>query len=142
MRADLEHNATGAPPVYQGRAGRGILIGDVDTGIDFTRPDFNDALGKTRILYIWDQTDLVGPNPSGFGYGTRVDQVTDRQHAGLRCAHHDTNGHGTKVGGVLIGNGAATGCTQPAYRFVGMAPQAQLRRGGHRLLATSASSTA
>ena len=60
IRADLEHAAVGSPPVYNGRAGNGIIVGDVDTGVDFTRADFNDALGKTRILYIWDQTDAVG----------------------------------------------------------------------------------
>ena len=35
--------------------GRGVLVGFVDTGIDFTNPAFTDGLGNTRIEYIWDQ---------------------------------------------------------------------------------------
>jgi minor extracellular serine protease Vpr len=124
VRADLEQGASGSPPVYSGRAGRGIIIGDVDTGVDFTRPDFQDSTGKTRILYIWDQNDLVGPNPSGFAYGSEwTKSQIDNTPGSVR--HQDTNGHGTNVGGVLIGNGSETGCSQPAYRYVGMAPQAE-----------------
>ena len=37
VRADLEHAASGSPPVYAGRAGAGVIVGDVDTGIDFTQ---------------------------------------------------------------------------------------------------------
>src|SRR6185295_12354270 len=51
VRVDLEHAQVGIPPTYNGRAGAGVIVGDVDSGIDFTRPDFKDNLGKTRILY-------------------------------------------------------------------------------------------
>jgi subtilisin family serine protease len=124
VRANLEHAASGTPPVYSGRAGQGMIIGDVDSGIDFTRPDFQDSLGKTRILYIWDQNDLVGPNPSGFAYGSEWSK-TQMDNTPGSVRHQDTNGHGTNVAGVLIGNGSETGCSQPAYRYVGMAPKAE-----------------
>jgi len=124
VRANLENGGSGSPPVYSGRAGQGIIIGDVDTGIDFTRPDFRDSTGKTRILYIWDHEDLVGPAPSGFGYGTEwTKSQIDNTPGSVR--HRDTYGHGTNVAGVLIGNGSETGCSQPAYRYVGMAPLAE-----------------
>jgi minor extracellular serine protease Vpr len=123
-RADLEHAASGSPPVYAGHAGNGTLIGDVDTGVDFTRSDFNDDLGKTRIQYIWDQTDAAGPTPSGFAYGSEwTKSDIDNSPAGVR--ERDTNGHGTLVAGVLVGNGSMTGCSQPAYRFTGVAPLAK-----------------
>ncbi len=124
VRADLEQGASGSPPVYSGRAGQGMIIGDVDSGIDFTRPDFQDSTGKTRILYIWDQNDLVGPNPSGFAYGSEWSKSQIDNTPGT-VRHRDTNGHGTTVAGVLIGNGSETGCSQPAYRYVGMAPKAE-----------------
>lgn len=124
VRADLEHGAVGSPPTYTGRAGQGIIIGDVDSGIDFTRSDFNDSTGHTRILYIWDQNDPVGPLPSGFGYGTEWTKTQiDNTPGSVRQT--DGDGHGTNVAGVLIGNGSLTGCSQPAYRYVGMAPLAE-----------------
>jgi subtilisin family serine protease len=124
VRANLENGGSGSPPVYSGRAGQGLIIGDVDSGIDFTRPDFQDSTGKTRILYVWDQNDLVGPGPAGFGYGSEwTKSQMDNTPGTVR--HQDTNGHGTSVAGVLIGNGSETGCSQPAYRYVGMAPRAE-----------------
>ena len=42
------------PAFSQG--GRGVLIGFVDTGIDFTNPLFLGPDQTTRILGIWDQT--------------------------------------------------------------------------------------
>jgi hypothetical protein len=124
VRADLEHAGSGLPPVYAGRAGQGMLIGDVDSGVDFTRPDFQDGAGKTRILYIWDQTDAGGPGPAGFSYGSEwTKSQIDNTPGSVREV--DSDGHGTLVAGVLVGNGSQTGCSQPAYRYVGMAPLAQ-----------------
>ena len=124
VRADLEHNASGSPPVYHGRAGRGVLLGDVDTGIDFTSSDFSDSLGKTRILYIWDQNDVVGPSPAGFSYGSEWSK-SDIDNSPGTVRQVDSDGHGTEVAGVMIGNGSSTGCAQAAYRYVGVAPEAQ-----------------
>jgi subtilisin family serine protease len=123
VNAVAENAGAGIPPVYSGRAGRGMIIGDVDSGIDWTRSDFADSLGKTRILYIWDQNDAVGPAPSGFGYGSEFTKSQiDNTPGSVR--QQDTDGHGTAVAGVLIGNGSMTGCSQPAYRYVGIAPLA------------------
>lgn len=126
VTADLEHAASGTPPVYAGRAGAGVIVGDIDTGIDFTSSDFDGADGLTRILNIWDQEDLTtGPAPSGFGYGT---EWTKAQIDGTPGAvtHQDTEGHGTNVVGVIAGNGSSTGCSMAAYRYVGVAPEADI----------------
>ena len=32
------------------------IVGIVDSGIDFTHPDFINPDGSTRIAYLWDQT--------------------------------------------------------------------------------------
>ena len=37
-----------------GLKGKGIIIGFVDSGIDFTHPAFQDEQGNTRIEYILD----------------------------------------------------------------------------------------
>jgi len=123
VRVDLEHAGSGSPPVYAGRTGSGVIIGDVDSGIDFTSSEFMGSDGKTRILYIWDQS-ATGTPPSGFSYGTEWTK-TQIDNTPATVTQKDTNGHGTNVAGVLIGNGSATGCSQPAYRYVGMAPDAQ-----------------
>ena len=36
--------------------GKGVLVGIVDSGIDYTSPAFRNEDGTTRILGIWDQT--------------------------------------------------------------------------------------
>ncbi|HKZ01045.1 MAG TPA: hypothetical protein VJ180_02340, partial [Pyrinomonadaceae bacterium] len=41
----------------QGLTGKGVIVGIVDTGIDWTHKDFIRADGTSRILYIWDQMD-------------------------------------------------------------------------------------
>ncbi|MBI5838297.1 MAG: S8 family serine peptidase [Candidatus Eisenbacteria bacterium] len=126
-RGDLEHGTpSGSPPVYPGHTGRNVIIGDVDSGIDFNKPDFQDPVtGKTRILYIWDQTDLVGPNPSTFTYGSEwTKNDIDNTPGSIR--QMDLDGHGTNVCGTAAGNGSETGCSQPGYRYVGMAPEASI----------------
>ena len=61
--------------------GRGVLIGLIDTGIDYTNPLFLYPDGTTRIASLWDQTipaDTASLPPgvpdysagSGAGYGT------------------------------------------------------------------------
>jgi subtilisin family serine protease len=93
--------------------GQGVLIGVVDTGIDWSHPDFKDEWGRSRIVAIWDQTDDGSP-PTGFDYGTewRRWQV----NAGLPT-ETDTVGHGTHVAGVAAGDGSP---------YTGVAPGAEL----------------
>ena len=50
--------------------GQGVLIGIVDTGIDYRNPIFQYADGTTRIDSIWDQTVQSEIIPQGLGYGT------------------------------------------------------------------------
>lgn len=114
---------TGAPPYYHGFSGRYVVIGVIDTGADVTHEDFADAEGNTRIARAWDQTVATENPPGAFGYGrewnaTEIDQ-------GL-CTMTDTQGHGTHVLGTAGGGGGATGGGQPAWQYVGIAPEAIL----------------
>ena len=46
--------------------GKGIMIGFVDTGIDYTNEIFRNPDGTTRIVGIWDQTLQEGEPPQDF----------------------------------------------------------------------------
>lgn len=39
--------------------GQGVIVGFVDTGIDYTNGRFRNADGTTRILAMWDQSQDV-----------------------------------------------------------------------------------
>ncbi len=122
VRGVLAHGATQPPYPAVGGTGRGVVIGIVDTGIDLTHPDFRNTDGSTRVIAVWDQTDSGGPAPSGYNYGSVWigAQVTP---TGTR--ERDLFGHGTHVSGIAAGNGlSGTGADQ--YKFIGMAPDAQI----------------
>jgi subtilisin family serine protease len=112
---------TSTPPTFAGQAGAGVIVGDVDSGIDWSHADFKKPDGTTRLLNIWDQT-VSGTPPSGFTYGREWTQA--EINAGLPAK--DTDGHGTHVMGIAAGDGSATGNGQPANRFIGMAPNADI----------------
>lgn len=102
--------------------GKGVIMGIIDSGIDFSHPDFKDSTGNTRILYIWDQTVATNPSraPQPYNYGVEWDS-TDI-NSGI-CTHEDppTNfGHGTMVAGAAAGNALATG------KYKGAAPASDL----------------
>lgn len=113
------HN--GLSPLSQSYKGDGVIVGMIDSGIDFTHPDFQDSLGKTRILYIWDQRDPNGTGPAPWNYGTLWDSA--QINAG-QCTHNDLAyyGHGTHVTGIAAGNGRST----TARDYSGAAPNADI----------------
>jgi len=105
--------------------GKGVLIGIIDSGIDYTHADFRNQDGTSRILYIWDQ--MVGGNPPyGFRHGTEYDN--QQLNIALNTAQpfeivpsYDVVGHGTAVAGIAAGNGRSSG-----GREKGVAPEASL----------------
>ena len=103
-------------------SGRGVVVGIVDTGIDLAHADFRAASGQTRIKYLWNQP-WSGTPPAGFNYGA---EYSEAQINAGGANHHDDDGHGTHVAGIAAGNGRATGNGYAAYRYVGMAPEADL----------------
>jgi subtilisin family serine protease len=114
---------TVTPPSFTGQTGAGVLIGDVDTGIDYSNPDFLHGDGTTRLVSIWDQTGSGASPPAGFTYG--AEWLPAQINAGIP-AQVDVQGHGSHVMGIAGGNGSATGNGEPAYTYVGMAPEADL----------------
>jgi subtilisin family serine protease len=103
--------------------GRGVLIGIIDTGVDIAHDDFLKRDGATRVLAVWDQSSSVGRPPRGFSYGAECTS----EHIDTRdCPQVDRDGHGTHVAGIAAGDGSATSNDEPAYQFIGMAPEADL----------------
>lgn len=94
----------GLSPLPQGYTGAGVIMGMIDSGIDYHHPDFQDTAGNTRIYRIWDQRDQNGPGPAPWNYGTEWDSTSINNGT---CTHNDMQyyGHGTHVSGIAGGNG-------------------------------------
>ena len=92
--------------------GEGTLIGIIDSGIDYSHPDFRNEDGTTRILFLWDQVlDQVFDSDI---INEALTQVSQEDQYRI-CPSTDTSGHGTHVAGIAAGNGAAS---QGVYRGV------------------------
>ena len=113
-KANLKRT-TGVSPA--GWNGNNVVVGFVDSGIQYQHDDFKNPDGTTRILSIWDQNS-AGTPPAGFGYGNECTQA--QINAGT-CTQTDPAGHGTHVAGTAAGDGSATGNAVPAFKYAGMA---------------------
>lgn len=51
-------------------SGEGVLVGIIDTGINYLDPIFRNLDGSTRIRRIWDQEEQSGTAPREIGYGS------------------------------------------------------------------------
>jgi subtilisin family serine protease len=112
-------------PASFGLTGNGVIVGIIDSGIDFTHPDFINPDGTSRILFLWDQT-VAGNPPAGFRNGTeftnaRINEALGSGSPFTIVPSLDVAGHGTAVAGVAAGNGRASGGAQR-----GTAPEAAL----------------
>ena len=106
-------------------AGEGIMIGFVDTGIDYTNPVFRKLDGSTRIVRIWDQTIQDGSVPDGFAYGSEyteemINQALQSENPKVIVPSEDTITHGTFVASLACGSGNAES------RFLGAAPESTI----------------
>ncbi|MBO5293387.1 MAG: S8 family serine peptidase [Lachnospiraceae bacterium] len=114
--------------------GRGVVVGIIDSGIDYYHPDFRNEDGSTRIEALWDQTILPDAEkgwlpPMGFLTGVEFtrEQIDAALRAETRQAGYelvpsrDISGHGTAVAGIAAGNGRASG---GAYE--GVSPESTL----------------
>lgn len=132
-------------PAFAGTTGTGVIVGIIDTGIDFTHPFFstttdpvpvppNKPVHQTRILRIWDQTldkkgddehlpdPLVIDFPQSWGVEYTAAMINDalKKPESIILRHTDTEGHGTHVASIAAGNG------RDKHAFVGIAPEADL----------------
>ncbi|HVA97303.1 MAG TPA: S8/S53 family peptidase, partial [Bacteroidia bacterium] len=111
----------GLAPLPQPYNGKGIVVGFIDSGVDFTHPDLQDSSGRTRIKYLWDQNlPNNAQTPLPYGYGEAWDST--EINSGMANVSKDTleYGHGTTVVGIGTGNGRANGLNK------GVAPKADI----------------
>ncbi|MBR1736447.1 MAG: S8 family serine peptidase, partial [Firmicutes bacterium] len=87
-----------------GLTGKGVIVGIIDSGIDYENRTFIDDNGKSRIIYIWDQS-VEGNAPRGFerGYEYTNEDINNAISSGEKLEHTDTEGHGTAVAGICAG---------------------------------------
>ena len=107
---------SGFSPLGQPLFGAGVLVGCVDSGVDYAHPDFRNEDGSSRILRLWDQT-VPGSPPQGYVIGTeytkeQIDEALRRPASSERYSvvpSRDLSGHGTGVLGIAAGSGRASG---------------------------------
>ncbi len=84
--------------------GKGILLGFIDTGIDYSNDVFKYEDGTTRIKYIWDQTINEASNSEfGFGHVYSSEDINNALKSDDRfkvVPSNDTIGHGTFLASV------------------------------------------
>ncbi len=122
-------NQTGILPVQNYPTlqlkGKGILIGFMDSGIDYTNTVFRNLDGSTRIAAIWDQTVQSGTPPRGFYYGSeftreQIDEALRFDEPLALVPSTDDTGHGTYAASL------AAGSADPEAQFLGAAPEASI----------------
>lgn len=131
---------------FSGYNGTDVIVGVVDTGIDFRHHSFRnpDSDGTTRVLKIWDQTlsaqggetvpgpiniPIVGNLALGYGVEYDVGQINNairNTGTGIAARHQDQNGHGTHVAGIAAGDGSQSGGCHGGYHYIGVAPRADI----------------
>ena len=125
MKVDKIHSGQVNSTVYKGK---NVIVGIIDSGIDWQHPDFrkDSDTTKTRILYLWDQTDgRSSIGPAEFNYGaeydtTEINNELDGTPAGF-VQEEDLSGHGTHVASTAAGDGSGS-----SGKYTGVAPEADL----------------
>lgn len=112
----------GIDGLEHGYKGKGVVVGIVDTGFDYTHPNFYDASREQlRIRKVWEQStenaSIAGAEkPANFSYGTEFDTPEEILAAATDLQN---NSHGTHVAGIAAG--ADVTDANPYYGIAGEA---------------------
>lgn len=105
--------------------GNNVMIGFIDTGIDYVNSIFRNLDGSTRIVGLWDQTIQSGTPPQSFVYGSEYTRELINQALASKdplsiVPSQDYIGHGTFVASLAAGSG------NPEEQFLGAAPESTI----------------
>ncbi|MBP1755200.1 MAG: hypothetical protein H6Q59_1598 [Firmicutes bacterium] len=109
--------------------GEGVIVGIIDTGIDYTNPVFRHKDGTTKIISIWDQeitSENQDPNivyPAFYGTvykSEQINQAIQSPDPFQIVPSTDEIGHGTWMAGI------AAGSEDQENEFVGVVPDADI----------------
>ncbi|HEX6398249.1 MAG TPA: S8 family serine peptidase, partial [Steroidobacteraceae bacterium] len=123
---------------FTGVTGAGVIIGIIDTGLDFRHPDFQTPTGGSRVLALWDQgleprstdeavDEALIDGPPSYGAVYTQQDLTDEIALGANAPmhgnvfHRDCSGHGTHVGSTAAGSGR-----EDKFKYAGVAPDADI----------------
>lgn len=116
-----------------GLTGRDVLVAVIDSGIDYTRREFQKEDGSTRIRYLWDQTlvsQIGQAPPEGFGTGVEFteEEINRALKVGVEEAFaivpsRDVTGHGTAVVGIAAAGDVPM---EEGGIYRGIAPESEL----------------
>ncbi len=120
-------SGTGLDSEEGGLTGKNVLIAVLDSGLDYTLPNFRYPDGSTKVAALWDQSLTVNetnPPPQGFTQGRLF--IREDINAALQLANPwdavpsvDISGHGTAVASI-----AASRRIEGEY--AGVAPDSEL----------------
>ena len=125
-----------------GLTGEGILVGIVDSGVDYFHPDFRNEDGTTRIMSLWDQTiqrpkrnDAMETDITSKGENISEEGTEDTEDTGKI-----KEGTGEEIRGVeytkeQINEALAAGSREAGYRIV---PSRDLSGHGTEVLGIAA----
>lgn len=103
-------------------SGQGVIIGLVDTGIDYTKDVFRFEDGSSKVLNIWDQT-VDGKRSEGLYFGTDYDNADinaalESDDPYRLVTQTDEDGHGTFL--------ASLAAAAETDSYIGAAPNAYI----------------
>jgi len=107
---------------YLGLTGQGVIIGIVDTGIDYTKDVFRYEDGSSKIVSLWDQS-IDGPRRDSLYFGAeftraQINEALASENPFSVVPSTDDDGHGTFLASVAAGRQTSD--------YIGAAPGAEL----------------